>query len=139
MQAHPSDDDGLPEPKEYPLKAWLQDCDWYFEATKQWPTGLEAMGTEPSERHFSETRTDTLIANYCFRRFLLAVSFLQEHAPKLDFGKALVIGTRLHLVSKHMVVTLYRFFAAIPDQALGEPVPVDVFIDELRREIDESG
>lgn len=89
--------------------------------------------------HFQSTRKDVLRADHCLQRFRAAIIFLEDNREALNFGKAAVVGPRASLISKHVIKTLYRFFAAMPDEALDTPISIEVFVRELQEEMNGTG
>jgi hypothetical protein len=128
-----------PEPPSvYPIQSWLDDYSWFCQQPEQVVSDLLSGDISAFYRHFSDTRKDSDVADFCRRRFVAAMSFLQENLDMIDFGKFGVVGTDKALVSKPVIITLYRFFAARPDHAVDMPLPRDVFIQELKNVYDPS-
>ena len=121
--------------KVYPLEDWLSDYTWYAQETHKRRPYSASMGKEDFEAHFLRTRGRLAVANHCQERFLRAVSFLEENIRALDFGKAAVAGEESFMVSKAVIITLYRFFVAIPDYDIDVKIPLDQFIKEVKREL----
>ena len=119
----------------YPLEDWLSDYTWFCrESHKRAPYAAD-MGREEFEAYFLGTRDSPILANHCMERFVRAISFLEANIQALNFGRAAVSGEGEFLVSKAAIITLYRFFVAIPDDDIDVKVPLDQFIEEVKFEL----
>jgi hypothetical protein len=93
------------------------------------------MGREEFEAYFLRTRGNPALANHCLERFGRAISFLEANIQSLDFGKAAVAGEDQFMVSKAVIITLYRFFVAIPDYDIDVEITLSQFVEEVKYEI----
>jgi hypothetical protein len=119
----------------YTLKEWLSDYTWFCQETHKYAPDSASMGREEFEAYFLRTRGNPSLANHCLERFVRAVSFLEANIRALDFGKAAVAGEGQFMVSKAVVITLYRFFVAIPDADIDVEVPLDQFLEQVKYEL----
>jgi hypothetical protein len=120
----------------YPLRDWLSDYAWLCQESHKHGPHSASMGIEAFEAHFFETRKDPALANHCMERFVAAVSYLDQNISAIDSGKAAVVGKDRILVSKRVIITLYRFFVGRPDHDIDFPIPIDVFLREVKIDMD---
>lgn len=124
--------------KSYPLQQWLADYQWYCEECQR-VFDEDATLTYPRLQHrFLAVIPDSELANYRAVRFWKAIAFLNENKFAFDFGKAAVIGQDGHLISIEIISTLHSVFASIPDDALGNPIPLEAFVIEVKKALAEG-
>jgi hypothetical protein len=119
-------------PPEYPIEDWLADYTWLCQHSPQVVSDLLDGDTSAFVLHFSETRKNSTVADYCRKRFVAAMTYLQNNLDAVNFGKFGVVGGEKALIAKPVIVTLYRFFVARPDDAVDMPIPRKIFIQELK-------
>ena len=123
-------------PQEYTLEEWLADYQWFCRLTEQFGPNSASIRFPDVRKRFDETRQNPPIALYCARRFYAAMAYLEENMSSLNFGKVGVFGSERMLINRKVIVTLYRFFAARPDNAIYEHLPVEDFITEVKSDMD---
>ena len=119
-------------PPEYPIEDWLADYTWLCQHSPEVVSDLLNGDISAYVLHFAETRQNPFVADFCRRCFVAAMTYLQNNLDAIDFGKFSVVGTERALISKAVIVTLYRFFVARPDDAIDMPIPPEIFIEELK-------
>jgi hypothetical protein len=119
-------------PTEYPLKSWLEDYRWYCSESHARGPHSASMDIDDFRSYFKRTRNDPFAANYCLERFIPAMQYLESNRDSICFGKFGVSGDDRFMVRRHVIITLYRFYAARPDHAIDDIVPVKDFIKELK-------
>jgi hypothetical protein len=124
-------------PKEYPIQHWRDDYAWFCSETRQ--RGPASMGMDEFRSHFRSTRPNPIIAEYCLQRFVAAMQYLEANIQALDFGKFAVVGNDRFMVHKSVIITLYRFYAARPDNHIDDVVPIESFIKELEKSSESIG
>lgn len=114
------------------MEDWLADYTWLCQHSPQVVSDLLNEDISAYLLHFSETRKNPVIADYCRKRFVAAMTYLQNNLEAINFGKFSVVGEERVLVSRAVIVTLYRFFVARPDDAIDMPIPPEIFVAELK-------
>src|ERR1035438_758873 len=123
-------------PSQYSLKDWIADYYWFAQQTKKPCYDPEGMDISVFENYFLSSRKVFPVADYCLRRFVAAMSYLNQNREAINFGKAGVVGEKNILVSKAVVISLYRLFAARPDHAIELDVPQEVFQAVIKEEME---
>jgi hypothetical protein len=95
-------------PPEYPIEDWLADYTWLCQHSPEVVSDLLNGDISAYVLHFAETRQNPFVADFCRRRFVAAMTYLQNNLDAIDFGKFSVVGTERALISKAVIVTLYR-------------------------------
>jgi hypothetical protein len=96
------------------------------------------MGIEDFRSYFRSTRPDPITAEYCLQRFIPAMEFLESNIQAMSFGRFAVAGEDRFMVHRHVIVTLYRFFAAIPDHDLEARPTIQDFVREMQDSYDQT-
>src|SRR5258708_76461 len=119
-------------PEKYSLESWNSDYAWFCAESHRLGPHSARIGIMEFRSYFIAIRADALVAEYCLKRFVPAMEYLESNISALSFGPFAVEGSDQFLVHRHVISTLYRFYAARPNHAIEDIVPIEDFIEELK-------
>jgi hypothetical protein len=117
----------------YGFDEFEKHCDFFLRPQDEAISSRER--SEIAARYFAEQYPDHSEARYKGIRFSLAVTYLQKHIG--EFEDFAVEGQKLGLVARPLMYALWRYYAAIPDEHLGnepETELIQQFADEETRD-----
>ena len=102
---------------EYSIDEWVSHFDRVFRSPGQ-SSKADLMG------YFRAQYPDGPEGWWKLKRFSDALAYLAQHSP--DFEEFVVVHERRGLVSEPIVVALWRYYARIPDEHLGNAPDVEM-------------
>jgi hypothetical protein len=118
----------------YPPTDWTSDYEWFCQETSKYPPHSASMGIEAFEKHFYATRKNPEVARHCMDRFAAAMAYLNDNSKEILVDNLGVSGDDTSLVCSSVVFTLYRFYVGRPDLHIEMDIPVEVFLEEARKD-----